>query len=80
MATKNIVPRADGEGSLGRAAKQWGDAQIKKINGRTPSEFVAAETPKEHALDAHTAVTLAELNAKISDTNIPSLGLVIALS
>ena len=40
MATKNIVPRADGEGSLGRAAKQWGDAQIKKINGRTDRKSV----------------------------------------
>jgi hypothetical protein len=29
MATKNIVPRADGEGGLGTAAKQWSDVQTK---------------------------------------------------
>lgn len=31
MSTKNIVPRADGEGSLGTAAKRWGNVQTKKI-------------------------------------------------
>ena len=31
MSTKNIVPRADGEGSLGTAAKRWGDVQSKKV-------------------------------------------------
>lgn len=31
MSTKNIVPRADGEGSLGTAAKRWGDVQTKKL-------------------------------------------------
>jgi hypothetical protein len=67
-----IKPRADGEGSLGLEDRQWGDIQTKKINGKTPSEFVAAETPKEHTLDAHMEVTLEELNAKISDKDIAS--------
>ena len=40
----------------------WEDVSSK------PSDF----TPSAHALDAHTAVTLAELNAKISDATIPS--------
>ena len=31
MSTKNIVPRADGEGSLGTAAKRWGNVQTKKV-------------------------------------------------
>jgi len=40
----------------------WEDVSSK------PSDF----TPSAHALDAHTAVTLAELNAKISDKDIAS--------
>lgn len=31
MSTKNIVPRANGEGSLGTTAKRWGDVQTKKL-------------------------------------------------
>ena len=33
MATRSIVPRADGEGSVGTAAKRWGDVKTVKING-----------------------------------------------
>lgn len=33
MATLPIIPRNDGEGSLGIETKQWGDVQTKKING-----------------------------------------------
>lgn len=32
MATRNIVPRGNGEGSLGTAAKAWGGTFTKKIN------------------------------------------------
>lgn len=70
MATRRIVPRNDDEGSIGKPTKQWGDVQTKKINGRTPAEFIASETPREHSLDTHTAVTLAELNAVISDADL----------
>jgi hypothetical protein len=35
MATPNIVPRADGEGSLGTVSKQWLDVQAKTINGKS---------------------------------------------
>ena len=31
MTTRNLVPRADGEGSLGTAEKQWGAMRAKKI-------------------------------------------------
>ena len=34
MSTKNIVPRADGEGSLGTTAKRWGDVQTKKLTSQ----------------------------------------------
>ena len=43
-------------------AVAWEDVSSK------PTDF----TPSAHALDAHTAVTLAELNAIISDATIPS--------
>jgi hypothetical protein len=33
MATRNIVPRANNEGSLGTEAKKWGDVQTTKLNG-----------------------------------------------
>ena len=32
MPTRRIVPRNDGEGSIGKPSKQWGDVQTKKIN------------------------------------------------
>lgn len=35
MTTPNVVPRADGEGSLGTVSKQWLDVQAKKINGKS---------------------------------------------
>lgn len=35
MATRNIVPRADGEGSLGTTAKRWGDMQTKKLTSQS---------------------------------------------
>ena len=50
------------EGVLSADVADWNDLTSK------PTDF----TPSAHALDAHTAVTLAELNAKISDATIPS--------
>ena len=32
MSTRNIVPRADGEGSIGTAAKMWGYVYAKALN------------------------------------------------
>jgi len=37
MATKNIVPRADGEGSLGTTAKAWGNIRVDNIGNDTQS-------------------------------------------
>lgn len=42
MATKNIVPRADGEGSIGTSAKKWGNVYADNITvttGLTASTF-----------------------------------------
>ena len=33
MGTRSIVPRANGEGSIGTEAKQWGDVETQKLNG-----------------------------------------------
>jgi len=33
MATRNIVPRGDGEGSVGTSTKRWGDVRTKQLNG-----------------------------------------------
>ncbi|NCA74447.1 MAG: hypothetical protein EOM93_06365, partial [Gammaproteobacteria bacterium] len=46
----------------GGGVSSWNDLTDK------PSDFA----PSAHALDAHTAVTLAELNAKVSDKDIAS--------
>lgn len=43
MATRRIVPRNDGEGSIGKPTKQWGDIQTKKINN-IPIEGLATNT------------------------------------
>lgn len=32
MATRKIVPRADGEGAIGTAAKKWGDGQFNDLH------------------------------------------------
>lgn len=48
MATRNFVPRADGEGSLGTSAKKWGDVQavkatIANVTGKA-TEAASADT------------------------------------
>ena len=40
MTTRHIVPRADGEGGLGREAKKWGEVWADFING-----FLVSQTP-----------------------------------
>ena len=32
MATRNIVPRANGEGGIGTSAKHWGDGQFDALH------------------------------------------------
>ncbi len=47
MATRNIVPRATGEGSLGTSSKKWGDVyadDITATNGVTASAFTGNVT------------------------------------
>ncbi|WP_302420740.1 hypothetical protein, partial [uncultured Megasphaera sp.] len=35
MSTRNIVPRNDGEGSLGTAEKKWGETNTNKLTVTT---------------------------------------------
>ena len=48
MTTRNLVPRADGEGSLGTSAKQWGAMRAKNIyiNGVDITEQVTETADK----------------------------------
>ena len=43
MATLPIIPRNDGEGSLGIETKQWGDIQTKKINGESIDKILTED-------------------------------------
>ena len=43
MATLPIIPRNDGEGSLGIETKQWGDIQTKKINGEIVDKILTED-------------------------------------
>ena len=42
MATKNFVPRRDGEGSIGKASKHWDKGYFREliINGKALQDFV----------------------------------------
>lgn len=56
MVTKNVVPRATGEGSLGTPTKKWGDVQADKISGS-----VVTATPTANA------ILKADASGKIDD-------------
>lgn len=63
MATRNFVPRADGEGSLGTSAKKWGDVQavkatIANVTGKA-TEAGTADTARACTGNAATASALA---------------------
>jgi len=46
MATRNFVPRKDGEGSIGKSRKHWGAAYIEKIFVRAV-EVLGGETEND---------------------------------
>lgn len=41
MATRNIVPRGDGEGSVGTSAKKWDAVWANKINNTNTADLIA---------------------------------------
>ncbi len=38
MATRNIVPRADGEGKIGTSSKKWGEVNTRKLSVKPSSD------------------------------------------
>jgi hypothetical protein len=61
MATRNIVPRADGEGGLGKPAKKWGDVYVDRINGASTSATPTA-----------TAIPVSGADGKLATSWLPS--------
>ena len=61
MSTKNIVPRANGEGSLGTAAKRWGDVQSKKVTSE--GEVSAGSVTSTGAITGASAAITGEVSA-----------------
>lgn len=66
MATRNIVPRATGEGNLGTSEKHWGGANIDGITGKTATiDSITGTTADIKTLTGKTAtidtVTATEL-------------------
>lgn len=66
MATRAIVPNADGEGSVGKPTLQWGDIQTKKINDLSfPSTI--EEGSKSKALVVNSTEDGFEIGSAISE-------------
>ena len=63
MATRAFVPRADGEGKLGTAAKKWGEANVKKVYIETAdADTVNADTVNADTVNADTVIPETEGN------------------
>ena len=74
MATRNIVPRANGEGGLGTSEKKWGAIYAEDA---TFSGTVTVVTPEAADYSTKPATTAFVKNA-VADY-APSVGMVIAL-
>lgn len=57
MSTRNIVPRADGEGSIGTSAKQWGNGFFKNLTVGALTKAVSVLVPADDANDKQPATT-----------------------
>lgn len=79
MATRNIVPRADGEGQLGKAGKRWAEVNAAKINGSpTTATPTAGAIPISDGTGKIAAGWVPMSGESISRTD--ALALIIALS
>lgn len=57
MATRNFVPRADGEGGIGTSAKQWAGGFFKKLAVVAITTAVTVLTPSADANNQQPATT-----------------------
>lgn len=82
MATKNIVPRADGEGSIGTSAKKWGNVYADNITvttGLTASTFTGDLTG--NVTGTASKATNDALGNNIASTYLPAVvGAVVAFA
>lgn len=71
MATRNIVPRATGEGSLGTNAKKWGSAYINEIHGalKGNADTATSATSAASATRATSATTADSATKAAQDGN-----------
>ena len=74
MSTKNIVPRADGEGSLGTAAKRWGNVQSKKVTSE--GEVSAGSVSSTGAISGASA----DITGEVSAGSVSSTGAISGAS
>ena len=70
MATKNIVPNADGEGQLGTSSKSWAQGHIDSITGTIATAAQANIT----SLGTLTSLTLSGNLVIPNDGTIGSVG------
>ena len=73
MTTRNLVPRADGEGSLGTAAKQWGAMRAKNIYIDGVDVTEAVTSTANNAKAAATSATNASNSASSASTTATQL-------
>lgn len=77
MATRNFVPRANGEGSIGKSRKHWGAAYIEKIFVKAV-EVLGGET--ENDAQPATIGWVKSSFSKILETVLGATGLSYSLS
>lgn len=74
MATRNIVPRADSEGTLGTDTKRWSGAYIDALNGETLAVSGAASATEKGIVELATNAEAAGesvSNKALVPSNIP---------
>ena len=77
MSTKNIVPRADGEGSLGTTAKRWGDVQTKKLTSQG-AVSAGSVTAGDITATGEISGTTAEFTGAVSAGSVTAGGVDVA--
>lgn len=61
MATRNIVPRATGEGKLGTSAKKWGDVNTLLLNGAAIQTIAKGQNTVDQTSSSTTYADITDL-------------------